>query len=981
MAGTQFVGRGGELDRLGRVLRGEPAAGQVAVVTGDAGIGKTRLVAEAVRAAPDVLVLAGACLPLSESLPYGAVTDALADLTSPASRPALDRALGRCATYVRPQMAALIPALSDEPRGTADLSADRTRLFAAVKDLLRALGTDRRTSLVVEDLHWADSGTLDLLTFLVRGRMSDGTCLVVTSRHDELPPDDLVLDWLASTVRVPGVEPVVLASLSDDDVELLIASLVDSEPAESLLADVVRRGEGNPFFTEQLVAAANDVGPPLEMPPGVPPGVAQMLLSRVRSVSALAVEVAAVLAVAARPLDESELTVCTGKEVDVAEGLRELFDARLLETADRDRYRLRHALLEDTVRGTLLASHRAGLHAAVARVLAARGDESPAEIAAHWSRAGNRGEEARWSVRAARHAEGVFAWREASACWHRVWELWTALAPEARPPTGLAEAVVATVVDAARSDDDANFHRLVEKALADDRITSDDQATGQLLRRQGERLASVDRTASLAALERAVAVFDSAGQPSAEQARALQALAQTKIFYDIRTGTENEELERATVIAEQVGAVDVLIEIEGDRSTQRLLGGDVEEGLRGLTAASTRAQQAGTEHVANETAVNLSDAYIWLLRLPEGIDVGLRAIERALAHGYRDSMDFSTLVVNTIDGLLLSGDPDAAEQLLSPYLLAEVTSSGWPLHIARAELDLLGGDLDGALARIEQLQDMDDYADDEMQMWLGEVGAAAELWKGQPASALARTERTWAVFEASFLASRGSRLLALAARAAADTSDVDPHPDRTGLARLLRDRAMKAQCFAPHPGRVLGAAFGVTFEAELARLLRHGGEAEWRAARDTWAGHDVPHQAAYAGWRLSEQLVATGRRKDAEAELVAAYAMAETHVPLRREIEGFARRARLPLSTSAETQPPQLDMAHLDDTRHGLTARELDVLRLLGTGATNAEIGRQLYMSPKTASVHVSSIIRKLGVTGRVQAATVAERMGLLEHE
>ena len=166
----------------------------------------------------------------------------------------------------------------------------------------------------------------------------------------------------------------------------------------------------------------------------------------------------------------------------------------------------------------------------------------------------------------------------------------------------------------------------------------------------------------------------------------------------------------------------MLIEIEGDRSTQRLLGGEVEEGLRGLTAASTRAQQAGTEHVANETAVNLSDAYIWLLRLPEGIDVGRRAIERALAHGYRDSIEFSTLVVNTIDGLLLSGDPDAAEQLLAPYLLAEVTSNGWPLHIARAELDLLGGDLDGALARIEQLQDMDDYADDEMQMWLGEVG-------------------------------------------------------------------------------------------------------------------------------------------------------------------------------------------------------------------------------------------------------------------
>ena len=569
------------------------------------------------------------------------------------------------------------------------------------------------------------------------------------------------------------------------------------------------------------------------------------------------------------------------------------------------------------MRGTLLASHRAALHAGVARVLAARGDESPAEIAAHWSRAGNRGEEARWSVRAARHAEGVFAWREASACWHRVWELWAALAPEDRPPIGLAEAVVAAVVDAGRSDDDANFDRLIEEALADDRVASDDQATGQLLRRQGDRLASVDRTASLAALERAVAVFDGAGQPSAEQARALQALAQTKIFYDIRTGTEDEELERATVIAEQVGAVDVLIEIEGDRSTQRLLGGEVEEGLRGLTAASTRAQQAGTEHVANETAVNLSDAYIWLLRLPEGIDVGRRAIERALAHGYRDSMEFSTLVVNTIDGLLLSGDPDAAEQLLAPYLLAEVTSNGWPLHIARAELDLLGGDLDGALARIEQLQDMDDYADDEMQMWLGEVGAAAELWKDQPASALARTERTWAVFEASFLAVRGSRLLALAARAAADTSDVNPHPDRNGLAQLLRDRADKAECFAPHPGRVLGAAFGVTFEAELARLRRADESPAWRTAKENWAMHGVPHHAAYAGWRLAEHLLASGRRNDAETELALAYAAAEHHVPLRREIEG----SRPAGTATASQHNPEFAPTRRSSRDHGQQAR------------------------------------------------------------
>ena len=159
-----------------------------------------------------------------------------------------------------------------------------------------------------------------------------------------------------------------------------------------------------------------------------------------------------------------------------------------------------------------------------------------------------------------------------------------------------------------------------------------------------------------------------------------------------------------------------------------------------------------------------------------------------------------------------------------------------------------------------------------------------------------------------------------------------------------------------------------------------GQQAAWRAAKDIWAGHLVPHHAAYAGWRLAECLLDAGQRRSAEAELAAAYTAAEGHVPLRAAIEGLARRARLALPTDADVDSQPSEEAG-DLAPHGLTPRELDVLRLLGTGATNAEIGRRLYMSPKTASVHVSAIIRKLGVTGRVQAATVAERMGLLVDE
>jgi DNA-binding CsgD family transcriptional regulator len=230
------------------------------------------------------------------------------------------------------------------------------------------------------------------------------------------------------------------------------------------------------------------------------------------------------------------------------------------------------------------------------------------------------------------------------------------------------------------------------------------------------------------------------------------------------------------------------------------------------------------------------------------------------------------------------------------------------------------------------------------------------------------------------MAARAGSVLPLGAWAAADLADTDPAIDRAGLAQRLQDWADAAECFGANPGRVLATAYGTTFDAELARLRRTDEEVAWRAAKDTWTSHEVPHHAAYAGWRLAECLIDVGQRRSAEDELSAAYETGQGHFPLRAAIEGFARRGRLALATDAEGDShPSGDAGGL--APHGLTARELDVLRLLGTGATNAEIGRRLYISPKTVSVHVSAIIRKLGVTGRVQAATVAERMGLLGGE
>jgi DNA-binding CsgD family transcriptional regulator len=984
MVGTVFVGRRAELERLGQVMRGDPGDAAAAVVTGDAGIGKTRLLAEAVRAAPDVLVLSGTCLPLSESLPYGAVTDAFATLTGPSGRPALERALIRCAPYVRGQVAALIPALIQGTGTASDAALDRTRLFAAVRDLLAALGAERRTALVVEDLHWADPGTLDLLTFLVRA-VPAGTALVATSRRDELQADSPALDWLATTARLPNVESVTLAQLQREEVAALVASLVEGAPGAGFVAEVVRRGEGSPFFTEQLVAAARDVAPPLAVPAGVPHGVAQMLLGRVRSVSAVGAEVAAALAVAARPMSEAELAGCVGTGVEVAAGLRELLDAHLVELAVQDRYRLRHALLEDTVRGTLLGSQRAGLHAGVARVLAARAGEAPGEVAAHWGRAGHSVQEARWSVAAARHAENVFAWQEAGDAWRRVWDLWASLPYDERPPVGLSEVVVGCVVAAGQTNRIETFMGLAREALADHRVTADDEAAGLLMRLYADRLLLTDIPVGMAAMEKAVALFDRTGRPGAEQARTLLRHVNAKIIHRLTTGTEDAELERAAAIAEQVGAVDVQIELAAERGSRRLGNGQVEGGLADLLSAR---QLAGGDASADEATaaagtqnwsilyINLSDAYLWLLRLEEGIEIGRRGIDRGVEQGRQESFGFSIVVGNTVECLLLHADVASAAQLVARFQPLEMTTSAWPLHLARAELDLLGGDLTAAMERVERLEAMGNN-DDELWMWLAEIGPSAHLWRRRPAEAWEQFERCWPVVRASTVASHAGRMLAVAAQAAADLADLDPRVDRAECARQLRGWAEQAACFAGHPALVLGTAFGSTFHAELARLQRIGEETAWRAARDTWISHGVPHHAAYAGWRLAEQLVATGRPKDAETELATSYPAAEHFVPLRHEIEGLARRARLSLPVADQAAPATAEVSRGGDT-HGLTPRELDVLQLLGSGATNAEIGRRLYMSPKTASVHVSAILRKLGVSGRFQAATVAQRKGLL---
>jgi len=226
-------------------------------------------------------------------------------------------------------------------------------------------------------------------------------------------------------------------------------------------------------------------------------------------------------------------------------------------------------------------------------------------------------------------------------------------------------------------------------------------------------------------------------------------------------------------------------------------------------------------------------------------------------------------------------------------------------------------------------------------------------------------------------------LLAAGLRACADVAerararrDHDALGEAEAAASELASIVESTAPFTDHPYAAAIPAYRATWDAEQTRLAGASDPGAWQAAAKTWESMGWTHRAGYAWWRHTEaQLDAGLHTAVAAASLRAAAAAASGHAPLQAQVHALAQRARITLQAPAadrESEPRA-------PAPYGLTERELLVLRLLGAGRTNAQIGAELYISPKTAGVHVTNILRKLGVTSRVQAAALAERAGLLD--
>ena len=1004
MAGpVGFVGRERELSQLLGALGGDV---RLVLVVGDAGVGKTRFVEEGTdrAAAAGIVMVRGECLPLAGTLPLLPVGDALGELARLEGGRLLTVALDVAPGYVRDEVVRLLPGLGPGS-GTAPAARDvewrRDRLFGGVAELLATVAerAGPGMALVVEDVHWADSETLDFLTFLVRAGRRGPVRVVATCRGDEAPLAAHVTVWLTQARADAGTEEIRLSPLSRAEVAGQAAALAGRPVSPQVAGELFARAEGNPFFTEQLVAAAlaDQAAGGLRVPAGLPARLAELLAARTGRCTEEARAVLAGLAVAGRSLTEDLLAEVTGLEVEaVRRRLRELAEARLLaEDTSGGGHRPRHALLAEAVATRLLPGERVMLHERTAQALA--GDQAPAaEVAGHWQAAGRPAEELPARIAAAEAAERVCGCAEAAAHWQRAIAL-----SEARPDAAAAAGIgvprlSVRAIDALYRAGDSGRAGIVAEEAYRRFATDPDPSTAAVVRHRAavvRHRAAVSRAndapdAGLPLMEEALRLFDHA-PPSSDHAEALLDYANTFLWWaEEQLQASRAALNRALEIAEAAGATALIPRIVSIIAGVAFMHGQVEDGFAALERGWALARVAQDAPALVWLAGNESDALLKLGQFQRAADVASRGLDTARQAGLQSWRFAIVLAANVAEALLALGRTAEAAALIDPLTMTPPDRDRWVVDVARAEIDLLRGDTGAAAERWELIYAFPglisrvDFAYESAPR-----AAEARLWAGRPGEALRETRRALALFKVPDLTILSGRLLTAGMRACADLA---------GQARARRDQPAAADAadaadgLATWVGRMGGAPFTdhrylatipaerATWDAERTRVAGPGDPGAWDGAAKAWQDLGCPHRAGYAWWRQAQAQLDAGQPAAAAAgPLRAAAAAADGHAPLLAQIRTLAERARIPLHPAAAGEPEAPPPARLL-TRYGLTDRELTVLRLLAAGRTNSQIGAELYISASTASVHVSNILRKLGVSGRVQAAAIAERAGLL---
>ncbi len=995
---STFIGRADELATLDRLLTSGEDRLRVALVGGEAGIGKSRLLSEWARRARErgALVLLGGAVDVGEraSLPYVGVIEALRPLTEEPGRARLASLGSVGADLVR-----LLPDLGPGPAGVhrgAGLPPEfaQVRLFEQLLGLLIGLSRQAPTILAVEDLQWADRSTCDFLVFLARNAGEAAIGLIGTYRSDDLRRLRPVRATLGDLGRRRGTARMELPPFDSAEHAAHVAELIGMPPPPALVEATYARSAGNPFYTEELLASGN-------APAGLPASLRDALLVRLGDLSPEAGEVVRAIAVGWSVSHPLLSRVSSLGEGALLAAIREAVDRAVVRPdPETGRYGFRHPLIAEAVYADLLPGERSRLHRAFAVALAeepALGPASPAraaaELANHWYAAGEMPRALPALILAAEEAQGVHAQDEALAHLERALDLADRLPGADRllgierwELDGRAALAAEAVGEFERSI--GSWHAALDHAGA-----SDPSARAELWVRLGETEFLAGRVERFVAAREAAVELVPAEPPTPRRAYVLAKLA---IALSIAGRLEEARgmAEEALSVARRVGARAEEGRALSTLGTVLYLSSATEMAIEPLREGLAVSQELG--HFGEEATdrSNLSEALHFAGRLREAADVVLEGLDRARANGLERTYG-ETMTAISVNWLFLLGRWEEAERIARDTL--ERTQHGlaadWTA-LALAELETGRGRFAEATAHLDAVLGGDHarrtpgwYGPHEQRAHLLlEMGrpedAARQVWSGL--DALERLAIPPESGEIRWLAVRGVQAateLAERARAAGDDAG------EAAAARLAEAVNGRMAAHVAAVTRLAGhldahtACDALRVAAEMSRFRGASDADLWRQVGDAFAAMDHVWDELQARWRQAEALLLAGRpRSEAALPLRAAHRIAVRlgAVPSIDRIAALAQRARITL----DEEPPQEPLG--DDRRDGwvgrpglLTPREREVLALLAAGLTNREIARQLFISDKTASVHVTNIKGKLEVRTRVEAAAVALRLGL----
>lgn len=948
---TALIGRDSERrvldDALESVRGGTP---RTVVIGGEAGIGKSRLLREFLAShTHDAHALLGQCVDLGDvAAAYTPVIPALRPLLARLGTPRVRELTGAGARA----LLALFPELdaADAPAALGPVE----QFHEAVATVLEAASTDEPVILVFEDVHWIDPASLGLLRFLTRVLTTGRILLVFSYRSDDVGRGHPVRRLLGELERDRDVIRIMLERLLHEQVRDLALELRGAPLPEAELEGLMSRSEGVPFFVEELVAFGDDD------PQIVPETLRELLLARYERLHDPAQRLARVLAVGGTEVEHVLLSrVWDGDDLD--ERAREALLGGVIQ-ADHDAYRFRHALVREAILDDVLPGEHERIHARYAAEYERLADETKrplsAAIAHHWIQARDQVRAFPATLRAAREARAALAFGSAAQHGERALALWHAV-PDAERVAGMSKLALSgrTTTHLRNAGELERSLALVTAALEECEPGTLDEAL--LLHNRAKALAQLAREETLDVFRQSLAAAERLDDGSDPRLAALHSSVMVSFSGRLMlAGAVSEARELALSGA-------ALARSHGDERTASVgvnvaavclvATGDAVGALRELEDAKRIAADDGPAQV--RYFVNASDAAHLLGQYQHAVSLAQQGVDAARRLGFERTSGV-LLSSNLAEPLVWLGEWSRADAIITRALSLEPPRSyRTHLLVTKAAMLTWRGNAEAADALLrEQRTVLVASMAAEVQSLMG-VGRAAT----ETALAMGDVQAAWE-HAAGLLDTDPARLCAGRVHACA-------WPAARTIAAARASGSPRAAADAEPRLRALVARFSEwpihdvwapVIDAELTNTTD-----AWRGALTAARDERAPvHLEPYVLVRLGESLITGGERSAARDTLTEAIDAAE-----RGGVTAMRERA-LELAADAglsSAGPPRRGSG-------ALTEREQQVLALVAEGLSNGQIGQRLFISGKTASVHVSSILRKLGATSRTEAAHLASR-------